>query len=111
MEPVMKIEFSASGIVLAPGQLLNLDHAAGVRIVSQTGTVWVTQDGDPRDIVLSAGDAFELDRATPVIVQAIEASIVTIAEPAAVPPRRVAHGWAFLRQAAARLPGREPALA
>jgi hypothetical protein len=106
----MKIEFSASGIVLAPGQLLNLDDAAGVRIASRHGTVWITQDGDPRDIVLRPGDSFELDRATPVIVQAFEKAFVTLSEPAAA-PRRSASAWTVPLRSAIRHFGIAPAAA
>ena len=58
----MKIEFSSSGVLLAKDQTLNLPNAAGVRVASQSGTVWITQDGDLRDIVLGAGEAFDFDR-------------------------------------------------
>ena len=98
----MKIEFSASGMVLGAGQLLSLDDAVGVRIASQGGSVWITQDGDPRDIVLRAGESFELDRATAVIVQAIDAAVVTIAEPVGAPRRWPGFGWARPLRAAAR---------
>ena len=58
----MKIEFSSSGVLLAKDQTLSLPNAAGVRVASQSGTVWITQDGDLRDIVLAAGEAFDFDR-------------------------------------------------
>ena len=95
----MKIEFSASGILLAPGQLLNLEHAAGTRIASRGGSVWITQDGDPRDIVLGAGEAFELDRDSPVIVQAIENAVVTLEEPAVAARPQRGHWGDALRAA------------
>ena len=103
----MKIEFSSSGVLLAKGQTLKLPEAAGVRVASQSGTVWITQDGDPRDIVLTAGDSVVLERSTPTIVQAFEPALITIADPK--PVRRTArgNGWfARLRDAADRLQAR-----
>src|SRR5947209_2348921 len=107
----MKIEFSASGIVLAPGELLNIEHAAGARIGSRNGSVWITQDGDPRDIVLEPGDVFELDRDSPVIVQAIENAVVTIADPVPVRRRHAGEGWAKALIASVRHFAHRPAWA
>jgi hypothetical protein len=97
-------------MVLAPGQLLNLEHAAGIRIASRAGSVWITQDGDPRDIVLDAGEAFELDRDSPVIVQAIETAVVTLEDPAATArPRR--RSWSDALRAATQPFAQRPAWA
>jgi len=102
----MKIEFSSSGVLMAKDQTLNLPHAAGVRIASQSGTVWITQDGDLRDIVLSAGESVVLERTTPTIVQAFEPALITIADPVKAARRQYDGGWlARLRQAAERLVG------
>ena len=100
----MKIEFSSSGVLLSKGQTLSLPDAAGVRIASQSGIVWITQDGDPRDIVLTPGESVVLERSTPTIVQAFEPALITIADP--VPVRRPAGhgGWLVrLRSAVERL--------
>lgn len=98
----MKTSVPARGIVLARGELLNLDGAEGARIVADRGTVWVTQDGDLRDIVLQDGESFELDRATPAIVQAFERSTVTIAEPTRRPPLRTVSDWLRRLRSSAR---------
>ena len=77
----MKTRFRSPD-VFDPARGLNLDGAEGARHRSPTGgIVWVTQDGDLRDIVLQDGESFELDRATPAIVQAFERATVTIAAP------------------------------
>jgi hypothetical protein len=91
----MKLELNAPGIVLRKNQVLALDEAQGARLYSEDGIVWVTQDGDLRDIVLKPGESVVLDRDTPTLVQAVTPARVRIGEPA---PR--AHGLAAL---AARL--------
>ena len=90
----MKIEFSASGVVLAKDQFISLNGAEGVRIASQRGSVWITQDGDLRDVVLQPGESVVLGRGTPAIVQAFEPALITIVDPA---PRRSA-GREWLRR-------------
>ena len=103
----MKIEFSSSGVLLAKGQTLNLPEAAGVRVASQTGTVWITQDGDPRDIVLRPGESVVLERSTPTIVQAFEPSLITIADPKPAHRTMPATSWlGRLRDATERLQAR-----
>ncbi len=47
---------------LAPGELVQLDGARGTTLRVTRGTLWITQERDTRDIVLSAGDAFTIDR-------------------------------------------------
>jgi hypothetical protein len=72
----------------------------GQTIVCDSGTVWVTQDGDPRDVILSAGRSFTIDRIGTALMQAFEPSSIRIAGLAAqsspgVPdalPRRVVAG-------------------
>ncbi|HKX94943.1 MAG TPA: DUF2917 domain-containing protein [Methylibium sp.] len=50
---------------------LTLADRAGDRIDCLRGRLWITQDGDPRDIVLDAGASFELDRPGLAIVSAL----------------------------------------
>lgn len=49
-------------IHLRDAQHLRLQDAAGCTIRSFRGSVWITQDGDIRDIVLQSGEAVTLDR-------------------------------------------------
>ena len=87
--------------------LLTLPDAAGIGIECRSGTVWLTLDHDPRDIVLNAGERFEGDAHRRALVSALEPASVVIARarPAAWPPggapatphyspgRYVPHGW------------------
>ena len=49
---------------------LSLCDRAGDRIECVGGVLWITQDGDPRDIVLQDGDAFDFDRAGDALLSA-----------------------------------------
>ena len=87
----MNLELNAPGIVLRKDQVLALDEVRGARLYSEDGIVWITQDGDPRDIVLQAGESVVLERDTPTLVQAFTPARVRIGEPAPRP-----HGLAAL---------------
>jgi hypothetical protein len=60
---------------------------AGVGIECRSGSVWVTLDRDPRDIVLAPGERFVSTEHRRVLVSALEASCITVsdAQPAAMP--------------------------
>ncbi len=56
---------------LRKGEALHLQHALGQRIEALGGHVWITMDGDLRDIVLDAGEGFTVDRGGDVLLSAI----------------------------------------
>ena len=68
----MDLSQIAAGTDLQPGESLRLEDAAGRRIAVLQGHVWVTQDRDPRDVVLSAGDDFVIDRQGLTIVTSLD---------------------------------------
>ena len=51
---------------------LALRDRAGDRIECVAGVLWITQDHDPRDIVLTAGRSFRLDRGGRAVVYALD---------------------------------------
>ena len=63
---------------LRRGQLLALRGRRGLRIESRRGAIWVTQDGDPNDVVLDAGQAHVLERDAPVLIQALDPACVAV---------------------------------
>ena len=77
----MKIELAAPGLMLSANQVLALPEAQGACVTSESGTVWITQDGDPRDIVLQAGETACLEREATTLVQAFSPARIRIAEP------------------------------
>ena len=69
--------------------LFSLPDAAGVQIRCHSGSLWLTLDGDPRDIVLEAGDSFTSPEHRRALLYAFDASRIELAAPPARPPRRI----------------------
>ncbi len=55
---------------LAPDELVKLDGARGTTLRVTRGTLWVTLEHDKRDVVLTAGDAFTIDRGGLTLIEA-----------------------------------------
>lgn len=67
----MDLSQVTASIPVQYGQPLRLQNGFGRRITVIDGHVWVTQDGDPRDVVLSAGDDFRFDRRVDALVSSL----------------------------------------
>ena len=59
---------------LAKGRIRRVHHPVGQRVECVTGALWVTQDGDPRDIVLEPGDSFAFDQRGDALISALDDS-------------------------------------
>ncbi len=55
---------------LAKGRISHLPVRVGRSVECLSGSIWITQDGDLRDIVLGPGDAFAFDRHTDALLSA-----------------------------------------
>lgn len=77
----MQIEFGRSTLSLARDGLLALRDAQGTRIQCHEGALWVTQEGDIRDIVIGPGDALTLRAPGLTVVTAVQPSRLTLVEP------------------------------
>ena len=55
---------------LAKGTVRHLPARVGRSVECLSGSLWITQDGDRRDIVLAAGEAFAFDRRTDAVLSA-----------------------------------------
>lgn len=63
---------------LNKNETLTLSRPQHAQIECFNGCVWVTQDGDPRDILLEAGQTLEVDQPARVLVHALESSQVRL---------------------------------
>ena len=50
--------------------MLKGDHS-GEKLTSRDGIIWITQSGDPDDIVLCPGETFEITRKGPIVIQSM----------------------------------------
>ena len=62
-------------------QTFSLRGEPGQQLQVRSGEVWVTQDGDPRDLVLEAHQCFTLDRAGHVLISALRDASFAVASP------------------------------
>lgn len=56
---------------LEKGCMYRVAAALGRRVECLSGSLWVTQDGDGRDVVLEPGDGFEFDRPGVALLSAL----------------------------------------
>lgn len=67
----MWIETAQTRLRLEPGTSTRLLGARHARLQAAAGTLWITIDQDPRDIVLGPGQSFEVDRGGDLLVCAL----------------------------------------
>jgi hypothetical protein len=79
LEHIMTPKSQRQSSPLAKGALLTLDAARPVEIGCQSGQLWITQDNDVRDVVLSPGERFVSDRAGTVLVHALSNAVLSTA--------------------------------
>lgn len=57
---------------LIPQQYAYIRNGCGWNVHARRGVLWLTQDGDIRDVVLQAGESFVLDRKGPALLSALD---------------------------------------
>jgi hypothetical protein len=72
----------AGGVPLERGEVLGIRNARGALVFVESGTVWITQEHDPRDLVVATGDWVRLDRDGTALVQAHRSAVLTVTAPA-----------------------------
>jgi hypothetical protein len=64
-------------------ELLVIDDARDQLLTCQSGELWLTQDGDRRDVILPAGQSWRIDRSGPLVLSAFKPAVATLANPQA----------------------------
>jgi hypothetical protein len=67
----MDLNPTAASVQVHPSQPLRVRNGFGRRLTVLEGNVWITQDGDSRDIVVGAGDDFLFDRPVAAVISAL----------------------------------------
>jgi hypothetical protein len=75
----MQLQMKSPVVALAAGEVLTLDDAEGTRIVSRSGTVWITEEGSRKDHIVGPGDAIVIARPGRTVVQALHPAWISIA--------------------------------
>lgn len=82
----METSLSHSLVRLGAEQLFSVDAAPGRSLVVFHGSLWITQHGDPRDYVVSAGETFSFDHPGLALAEALEpTSFVVLVEATTAP--------------------------
>ena len=76
--------------LLAKGSIRRVHRPIGRRVECVSGSLWVTQDGDLRDIVLKAGESFAFDHKGDALISALDDSSFLLLETCA-PATALAH--------------------
>jgi hypothetical protein len=72
------IQAGSGAIRLRGDQHIHAHHGRGWVVRALAGTLWITQDGDLRDVVLEAGQSFALDRDGPALLAPIGETEISI---------------------------------
>lgn len=99
----MDLSLGSAVTTLQPGQPVRLHGSCGRRLSCVQGAIWITQDGDLRDTLLSPGADFVFQRDGDVVLQALgEPALLAREEGLAPAPRPagvIATLWARFRNA------------
>lgn len=77
----MYVDLAQAGVVIEKQQSVPIRSGPGTQILVLMGCVWVTQEGDARDHVLSTGEAMVLSKTGLALVMALEGSMVSVVKP------------------------------
>ena len=65
-------------IGISGGSLLRLVDARGMQVQVERGVLWITQEGDAKDVLVRGGESFRLDRDGVALLSACGATALTL---------------------------------
>ena len=74
----MRIELKAGALKLKKGQTLRVVDGAGSTICAHAGSVWITEENRPSDVVLASGACYQLRETGIAVVEALGEASVTL---------------------------------
>ena len=90
----MQIEINRSTLSLAPEGLVAIRDGQGTRILCNTGSLWITQECDVKDAVITAGESFTVRNRGLTLLTALSAAEVTVIEPhAGIQTQPLGNAW------------------
>jgi hypothetical protein len=66
---------------IAKNKIMEIKQALDTTIECLAGSIWITLDGDRRDVILSAGQDFKVDRKQRTLIQALDTASVRLIQP------------------------------
>jgi hypothetical protein len=80
----MRIDLRSGGVSLARGAAIRIREGAGSTLQVLHGSVWITEENSPRDVVLQPGQRFRLAGSGLAVIEAFsDASIAVSGLPTA----------------------------
>ena len=67
----MQIELKSGAVRLAPNQTLKVLDGAGSTVCAVEGSVWITEENQPKDIILERGACYRLRQRGLAIVNSL----------------------------------------
>jgi hypothetical protein len=92
----MWINTPSARLAVAAHRSLRLNAARGARLRAVQGTLWITIDDDPRDIVLEPGESFTVESDRPLVVMPLGACATLDVKSAASPSASTARLGSWL---------------
>ena len=80
LETSMQIEINRSTVNLARDGLIAIRDAAGTRVFCQSGSLWITQEGEVKDAVLSPGETLTIRNRGLTLITALQTSALALLE-------------------------------
>src|SRR5262245_28072259 len=77
----------ADGVFIEHRGVLRITGGTGLLVAAHAGTLWITEEGDRRDIIVTNGRSHRIESDGLVIVNALEHSIVTVSAPLGIAAR------------------------